>query len=659
MEEQGFGKLNFSSPKPSVNAQTIKPFASMRKRRLLAGNNKRLKKLLRSRKFLVVAGIVLLLGVVSLIKAFSVYNDAMQLRTQAKAAYAAIKVQDVELAKKELVKTQENVEQLQKDLGFFMLVGYIPFVGGYYNDVVHMVNASSYGISAATIATDSLIPYADVLGLKGSGTFTTGSAQDRIRLAVKTLGKVVPRIDEIEVQVSKAKEEIDQVDVNHYPNFWVFKDLRTQIETVKTLTDEGALAVKEGKPLIKMLPELLGESEDKKYLILFQNDKELRPTGGFWTYYAIFRVEQGVITVDKSTNIYDLDDSIPSHPAAPRIIANYLPKVNEWYIRDANISPDFAESVKNFNELYEDSAEYTEVDGVIALDTHFLVHILEILGEVQAGGQAFNAEIDPHCDCPQAVYLLELNTTKPVGYVRENRKSILGDLLFAIMEKALSSSPGDYWGRLVQTAMADAQQKHIMFHLYNKDAQRGVEALGWGGRIDNTFEGDYLHINDANFGGAKSNMFVRDAVKMEYEVDKEGKITKTVTIDYKNPQPYSDCNLESGGLCLNATLRNFQRVYVPKGSDLVKVKGSEVKVKTNEDLGRTYFESFFRVNPLGKAQISYTYTLPFKVEKGQELPVLIQKQGGKDIIPYEIYVNDKKVETFDLTTDKELLLEVR
>lgn len=146
-------------------------------------------------------------------------------------------------------------------------------------------------------------------------------------------------------------------------------------------------------------------------------------------------------------------------------------------------------------------------------------------------------------------------------------------------------------------------------------------------------------------------------MRIDYNVAGDGTVTKTVAIDYKNPQAHSDCNLESGGLCLNATLRDFQRFYVPKGSILESSKGSEVKVATKEDLGKTYFESFFTVKPLGKSTITYTYKLPFKVEGGN-LPVLIQKQPGVEKVSVEIYVNGKKVEMFDLRTDKQLNLKV-
>jgi len=68
---------------------------------------------------------------------------------------------------------------------------------------------------------------------------------------------------------------------------------------------------------------VVGEPTEKKYLIIFQNDKELRPTGGFITAYAVFRLDSGVIHVDTSSDIYSLDATISNKPVAPAPILKY------------------------------------------------------------------------------------------------------------------------------------------------------------------------------------------------------------------------------------------------------------------------------------------------------------------------------------------------
>ena len=71
---------------------------------------------------------------------------------------------------------------------------------------------------------------------------------------------------------------------------------------------------------------------------------------------------------------------------------------------------------------------------------------------------------------------------------------------------------------------------------------------------------------------------------------------------------------------------------------MVSSQGSEVKVTTAEDLGKTVFEGFLTVRPLGTAVYNIKYTLPFKA-KNNILPLLIQKQPGTDKNEYIIKVN--------------------
>ncbi|TMI77467.1 MAG: DUF4012 domain-containing protein, partial [Bacteroidetes bacterium] len=275
------------------------------------------------------------------------------------------------------------------------------------------------------------------------------------------------------------------------------------------------------------------------------------------------RLEHGIIRPELSDDIYPLDNSIRNKPKAPRPIALYLPKVPEFNLRDSNLSPDFVESMKTFYDMYQKSAGYKKVDGIISIDTSPLLHTIDILGgEIEVNGVRFTTKTDPRCDCPQVIYQLEIAADKPAGFVKENRKGLIGDLMIAIMNKAFSSSPKLYWGPLFQAMITDTTEKHILFSLFNQDAQSGIEALNAAGRIV-AFDGDYLHINEANFGGAKSNLFIKETVSQNYDIKSDGSIEKTIVVNYKNPNPPSDCNLEHGNLCLNAVLRDWVRVYVP------------------------------------------------------------------------------------------------
>lgn len=652
---EGFEKIQLDT---QIKPSRIKDFASQQP----MPSRKKIKFNLSPRNNLILLGIIIFLvlfGVFGIfLPAKKTYSQARVLQTHAQAALWGLKSQNIDVASSELENTQTELKKTQDDLHAMVYLKFIPPFLFYYNDADHLLNAAGYGLNAGQIFVDAIKPYADVLGFKGSGTFAGGSAQQRIQTAVTTMSKVTPKLDDIEAQLVLARQEIDQVNPNHYPPIFAGKKVRDQLSQVKTIADEGTTFIEQAKPLIKVLPVLLGEPTEKKYLVIFQNDKELRPTGGFMTSYAIFSLSHGVIKVDSTNDIYTLDASIGNHPAAPRPILQYLPKVYQWNLRDTNISPDFLVSMDNFNKMYKIAGGYVPVDGIIAIDTHTFIAAMQVLGDMTVDGTTFTTKTDPRCNCPQAIYQMEAITDTPVNYVKSDRKGIIGDLMYAIMQKAFSSSPKLYWGPLFQTMIAEVSQKHILFDIYNSDAANGLDALNATGRIL-PFDGDYLHINDTNFGGAKSNLFITQSVDQNYKVNGDGSIEKTVTINYKNPFAPSDCNLERGGLCLNAVQRDWLRLYVPKGSKIVSSSGSEVKITTYDELGKTVFEGFLTVRPLGAATFAITYDLPFKVAGGSPLPLMIQKQGGTDNQQYTISVNGHQVQSFQLLTDQTLKLNVR
>lgn len=655
----GFEKINLDAPTAVASEQPVKATDAVKPSFKSARTKPNLFK---NKKVLIglsVVGVLLLFIVFGIIlPAFKTYKSAQKTYAQVQVTVAALKKQDIAATSTELEKTRVALTQTQKDLNSMSYLRFVPLASWYYSDASHLMNAGFYGLDAAKVLVDSIKPYADVLGLKGQGSFVGGTASQRIETAVKTMGKITPRIDDISSDLDKARVELDAVDPNHYPNFGPGAKVRSGLQKIRTMADQGTTFISDAKPLIKILPTLLGEPDEKKYLVLFQNDKELRPTGGFLTAYSIFRLEHGIIHVDRSSDIYELDATVPGKPTAPKPILLYLPKVNTLNLRDTNLSPDFVTSMDEFNKMYKTAGGYTKVDGIIAVDTQALVAAMNILGDMQVDGATYSTKNDPRCNCPQVIYALEEYADQPLQIVKQNRKGIIGDLMYAIMNKAFSSSPKLYWGPLFQAMLTQVSQKHILFYSYTKDAQSGLEALNASGRIM-AFEGDYLHINEANFGGAKSNMFVTEAVTQNYQTKSDGSISKTVTINYKNPYPPSDCNLERGNLCLNAVLRDWFRIYVPKGSQLVTSQGSEVKMTSYDELGKTVFEGFLTVRPQGVAKFTITYNLPFKLSQNSALPLLIQKQPGTPDFDYTIQVNGKQVDAFPLSTDKTINLKLQ
>ncbi|MDE2590773.1 MAG: DUF4012 domain-containing protein, partial [Patescibacteria group bacterium] len=253
---------------------------------------------------LVVLVLFIVVGII--LPSIKLASQAKKTYAQAMLAYTAAKNQNIEDATTQLENTKAELLKTESDLHVMSYLAFVPFANWYYGDADHLVKAGVYALDGGKTLLDSIAPYADVLGFKGKGSFVGGSAQQRIQTAVMTLGKITPNIDKISSSLTLIKQELDQVDPNHYPPFFGGEKIRAKLAVAKQIVDEADTFVTQATPLIKVLPDELGEPVTKRYLVIFQNDKEIRPTGGFMTAYAIMRLDQGVIHAETSQDIYSL-----------------------------------------------------------------------------------------------------------------------------------------------------------------------------------------------------------------------------------------------------------------------------------------------------------------------------------------------------------------
>ncbi len=609
--------------------------------------------------FLVLLIIVGLIGIV--VPGTALVNQVKNLETKAQKIKSTMATKDLKLIKREMEEVGQEVEKLEKGYKRLFLLKIIPGLRGYYLDGQGVIKAAKAGVKTGKIIIEAVEPYQDFLGLIGDeeeGALAGGekTTEERISFLVESIEGLRPRLNEIEKELKIIEESVSRIDPQKYPERIKGREIRNKVSQGKRLIGQIRQAVSEGRPLLERADWLLGKDDPRKYLFLFQNDAELRPTGGFWTAYGIIEVDNGKFSPSVSEDIYALDARFMSNILAPRPIEKYHKNVHYWYLRDMNLSPDFKTSVEEFIKHYKEIKGAKEFEGVIAVDTQVLVDILEVLGRIGVPGWGnFTPEPDDRCwGCPQVVYQLELLADKPLSTIKADRKGFLAPLMHSIIANALGS-PKEKVSDLANAVLKSFKEKNILVYFPDEDLQKAVEGLNVAGAVESAGE-DYFHLNDANFAGAKSNLFISQEVKQEYKVEKDGRVIKKATVVYKNTAPPSNCNLERGDLCLNGLYRNWFRFYVPQGSKLIKMTGSEVEPEVYDELGKTVLEGFYGnkypLHPQGSARVTVEYELPFKPAK--TIKLLIQKQPGTKSPKYEILVNGSKQREFNLSADRNL-----
>lgn len=613
---------------------------------------------------LVIAGILLIFFVYNLISGIYTYSKVNILISHTKAVKAALVAKNLGEVKQKTQLVNNDLKALQKVYKLFSWAKPLPIIGKYVVDGSHLISAGIEGTEASNILVDAATPYADLLGF-GASAGKEETAADRIDFIVKAIPDLVPKLDELEKKMEIIDKEFSYINPNDYPEKIKGKVLRENLVKYLDIFDQAASFVKNGKPLIAKAPYLLGLDRERTYMVIFQNDKELRSTGGFITAYSIMKVDKAKFNPVESNDIYNLDSKYKPTIEAPQPIIDYIkgPYVlsKKLRLRDMNWDPNFPTSMETFSKEVE-SVGIPKVDGIIAVDTQVLVYLLDVLGSVGVSGYGnFSNEIVKECNCPQVIYELESFADvegpvvwDPAGTGKiiyappnmDNRKKIIGPLMNAIMSNAFGQ-PKEKIPALFEAAYKSVLEKHILFYFFDKDAQTASEKFGSSGVIRTDFEGDYLHINDSNLGGRKSNMYVTQEVNQEIKVNKDGTIEKTLSITYKNPEKQDGW--------LNSVLPNWVRIYVPKGSELISVDGLQDQADPYVEYDKTVFAGYFELRPQGVVKINLKYKLPFKLKNDYRL--LIQKQPGTNTPLYTILYG-KKEEELQLVVDKELRLKI-
>ena len=224
------------------------------------------------------------------------------------------------------------------------------------------------------------------------------------------------------------------------------------------------------------------------------------------------------------------------------------------------------------------------------------------------------------------------------------------------MVDMIFSAKKDQWKPLIEQGINEITRKHMLFYFHDPLFQSFAEEYNFAGRIKD-FEGDYLHVNDANLGGLKSDYWVEREVKQKINIADDGVVTKEVEISFHNRGSFDGW--------LNATTRTYTRVYVPLGSELLSSEGGDYgsNAKISEEFGKTVFANFTRTKPQESQTIKFTYKLPFKVMGTglfgkKEYHLLVQKQPGLgkpqpslNRPQYSIEVNGVQKENFEFLTD--------
>jgi len=168
--------------------------------------------------------------------------------------------------------------------------------------------------------------------------------------------------------------------------------------------------------------------------------------------------------------------------------------------------------------------------------------------------------------------------------------------------------------------------------LFLKDDYRQslVKEMDLAGEIKEK-EGDYFMVVDSNMAALKTDAAMKKDIKYSSEETADGFVCR-LRINYVHEGEH---DWKTGDY------KTYTRVYLPLGSQLIKVEGGG-EITTKEELGKTFFGTLFTVKVGRSGSLYFEYKLPRDQEdyiKEHGYVLYVQKQPGSKVENLELDVN--------------------
>jgi hypothetical protein len=411
-------------------------------------------------------------------------------------------VETLDQASPVLYRLQTDLGQLKQEVEPFLWLSpglaWVPEYGGDLAAAPELLSLSEHLVDASIISIGAAQPFLSAYESKSASLGPAG---------------MTALLVEAQPQLLAARAEFEQALLAR--NGIQAEKLSPRLQTLLVEDLDPLLkAADEGLSLATALPGILGATQEgpKTYLLLVQNEDELRATGGFITTVGNLVLSDGqVIDLEfEGVDSNDQEDWSKPYPAAPWQLKEYM-NSRVLILRDANWYPDFPTSALWAEYLYAYKHAHS-VDGVIAIDQHFLVMLLGQLGPLEV-------EEAPYPLTSQNViaYMREARTPpdgapRPVDWYR---KDFIDQIARALLVKLTEGQELD-WQALTKTLSQALAERHLLVQFDDAGVSALLAERGW----DNALRpgpGDFLMAVDTNVGFNKTNALV-DA-SLAYDVD--------------------------------------------------------------------------------------------------------------------------------------------
>lgn len=508
-------------------------------------------------------------------------------------------------------------EELRPFLSLAPYLGWLPRIGPTLSATPQLMELADAGSEAVAYLTRGLKPALILTQQQDDGT------DPQVQQFLQVLVDSQPDIAQASLAVDRAIQARSGLgDLEKLP--W---QLRSVIERV----DPWLPLASDGLRLAQVLPQMVGIDGPRRYLIIAQNEDELRPTGGFITGAGVVTLDRGRVTdfQFQDANLVDSWDRKP-YEFPPQPFYDFM-RLELFLFRDANFWPDFPTSAERAMDLYSYGQDTPHLDGAIAIDQRFLELLIRATGPISIPGTGQVINEDNVVETLRSAW--SISDQQALNDWVVERKAFLAVFAAAILGKLqldLSSLDPIVTAKMLLEA---TRSKDLQIYVRDSKISSVLDDLNWDGRVDYLPGRDVLMVVDTNMGYNKVNSLIDRRIEYRVTLEADAAPTADLSIEYRHQGP------DNGEPCVQGTpydadpdyreginkcYWNYLRVYTPGGSRLLSstthtVDGSALisgetwqqAAKAFEEMpGLTTFANFLLVPHSSMVRSTFQYSLP-------------------------------------------------
>jgi hypothetical protein len=604
----------------------------------------------RKRRWLLV--IALIAGLSLLVWIGLLVRDGLVLRAEVLALqeYATtlpqpVKPADIDMAwlQRRVTSLDDNLAALRDHAGPLLMLapalGWLPEIGGDVQAAPALLDLALELTHLGRNATTALTPLWPPEAMNG-----------RLSLPVmaRLLQMLQPAMTSWREQLDRVQAARQRIDATR---------LSPRLRGVLDRYDAAYPLAQTGFELAQVAPQLLGADRPRTYLLLFQNEDELRATGGFISAAGRVTIDAGKIISLTVEDSYTVDDFTTPYPAAPAPMLDYM-GIALWVFRDSNWSPDFPVAARQAISLYTQTRGGT-IDGVIALNQHVVEALADGLQPLTIDGQTI-ANAQAMRDYMRRAWTPSDQATAAEWLMQ--RKNFISRAMQALLDRLLNG--GDInWQTLGQSLQRVLRSRDLLIMLSDPSLNEPLHRAQLDGAL-RTDAGDYVMVVDSSMGYNKTSVAMQQAMHYTVTLAADRAPQAEMTIVYTNTNSSAPgCVHRPPDYNLNSTYDQlvqqcywlYRRVLAPPGAELIDasrhptgpgelISGlvSDGATRVTEEDGKTVFGALLIV-PRGQHINSHLrYTLPASVvqAQGDQLSYHLawQKQPGTAAWPTTVTV---------------------